>query len=265
MVEWKELAQEMNRLLRLKTHPIACKRLKKAEELNKIPGVQRPSPGFTFCQLPLLVRTQGMTIGMTRDDFEPTAKGTSLGWRCFRIQGLVPTTDEQVALEAESLTTLWFDNIEESKKQMDSYPVPPHIEALVLAPLDSVTFDPDFILTYANTAQLTLLMNGLQHKNFERFQFFFTGEGSCADGLPQCAVTGKPALSIPCVGERIFGFVSDDEMALAVPAEMMENGVEGMKALEARGVTYPMMPLGPMVNAATMLAQVYPPREPEAK
>lgn len=265
MNKWKKLTQEMNDLLRLKSHPIACKRLEKAEELDNIPEVQRPTPGFTFCQLPLQVRTKGVTIGMTTEDFAPTAEAISLGWRCFRVQGLAAATEEQVAAETQELTNIWFDNTTESKKHMDAYPTPPPIEALVLAPLGSVAFEPDFIMIYANTAQITILMNGLQHKNYERYQFFFTGEGSCADGLPQCAATGKPSLSIPCVGERAFGCVTDDEMILTLPADMLESGVEGVKSLKERGITYPIMPLGPAVNASNLLKVIYPPKETEVK
>ena len=80
----------------------------------------------------------------------------------------------------------------------------------MLAPLASGKFDPDVILIYGNPTQLMLLMNGLQFKDYERFQFFFIGEGACADGLAQCYTSGKPALAIPCFGERRFGGV--DEM-----------------------------------------------------
>ncbi|MCJ7655700.1 MAG: DUF169 domain-containing protein [Dehalococcoidia bacterium] len=57
-------------------------------------------------------------------------------------------------------------------------------------------------------------MNGLQFKDYERFQFFFIGEGACADGLAQCYTSGNPALAIPCMGERAFGTVTEDELVL---------------------------------------------------
>lgn len=261
MTTWNKLAQEMKSLLQLKTDIIAVKRLKKAQELEVIPNVQRPDPGFTFCQIPHRVRTQGLTIGLTKEDFAPTADASSLNWRCFRIQGLVSPTEEQIASEAQSLTKIWFDSIDVAEKHMDSYPTPSPIEALVLAPLNSATFEPDFILTYTNTAQMTLLMNGLQHKNYERYQFFFTGEGSCSDGLPQSAATGKPAMFIPCFGERAFGLVADDEVGMALPAGMLEDGVKGLKALKERGVTYPVPAIGSETNVIPIMEIQYPPHK----
>jgi len=71
----------------------------------------------------------------------------------------------------------------------------------------------------------------LRKNQDERFQFFFIGEGACADSPAQCYVTGKPALAIPCFGERRFGEVLDEEMVLALPPPMVELAIEGMRRL----------------------------------
>jgi uncharacterized protein (DUF169 family) len=141
---------------------------------------------------------------------------------------------------------------------MAEYPLIPPGEAAVLAPLASGKFHPDVILIYGNPAQMMLLMNGLQFKDYERFQFFFIGEGSCADGLAQCYTSGKPALAIPCMGERAFGAVTDDEMVMALPPGMMTKAVEGLKALKSRGISYPIMYLGPLCDPSPILMQIYP-------
>jgi len=247
--DWAGLTQEMERLLRLKAGPIAYKRLEKAAELDEIAEVMPLDRRASFCQVPAMVRTMGLTIGATRDNF---------GERCARINGLAPTTEKQVAWEAESFANTWFANVEEARKQMAAYPLVPPGEAVVLAPLAAGKFEPDVILIYANPAQMMLLMNGLQFKDYQRFQFFFIGEGSCADGLAQCYTTGKPALAIPCLGERSFGAVGDDEMVMALPPAMMAKAVEGLQALKARGIGYPIMYLGPLCDPSPVLVQIYP-------
>jgi len=185
--DWAGLTRDMENLLRLRTGPIAYKRLEKVGELAKIPEVIRLDHKATFCQVPAMVRGTGLTVGVTRDD---------LGERCARINGMAPSTEGQVAWETNSFATTWFASVEEARKQMVVYPLVPYGEAAVLAPLASGKFDPDVILIYGNPAQMMLLMNGLQFKDYERFQFFFIGEGSCADGLAQCYTTGKPALAM---------------------------------------------------------------------
>src|SRR3972149_8535958 len=238
----------MECLLRLKTSPVAYKRLEKVEELEKIPGVMRLNRKASFCQAPALARMGGMTVALTRDN---------LGERCARICGLAATTEKEVSWEANAFAHGWFANVEEARKQMAEYPLVPPGEAIVLAPLASGKFYPDVILIYGNPAQMMLLMNGLQFTDYERFQFFFIGEGSCADGLAQCYTTGKPALAIPCMGERAFGAVTEDELVMALPPGMMTKAVEGLKALKSRGIGYPIMYLGPLCDPSPVLTQVY--------
>jgi uncharacterized protein (DUF169 family) len=249
MIDWAGLTQEMERLLRLKAGPVAYKRLEKVTELGKIPEVVRLDRRASFCQVPAMVRTIGMTIAATRDNF---------GGRCARIHGLALSTQKQVAWEANSFANTWFANVEEARKQMAEYPLVPPREAVVLAPLAAGKFDPDVILIYGNPAQMMLLMNGLQFKDYERFQFFFIGEGSCADGLAQCYTTGKPALAIPCMGERAFGAVTEDELVMALPPAMMAKAVEGLQALKGRGIGYPIPYLGPLCDPSPVLTQIYP-------
>ena len=247
--DWAGLTQDIEHLLRLRTSPIAYKRLAKVEEMDTIPEVTRLDRRATFCQVPGMVRSMGLTLGVTRDNF---------GERCARINGLAPTTEKEVNWEAEGFANTWFANVEEARKQMAEYPLVPPGEAIVLAPLASGKFHPDVILIYGNPAQMMLLMNGLQFKDYERFQFFFIGEGACADSLAQCYTTGKPALAIPCMGERAFGAVTEDEMVMALPPGMMTKAVEGLKALKSRGISYPIMYLGPLCDPSPVLMQIYP-------
>jgi uncharacterized protein (DUF169 family) len=248
-VDWAGLSDALDRLLRLKASAVAYKRLEKLQELDKIPEVMPLDRHASFCQVPAMVRTMGLTISATRDNF---------GERCARINGLAPSTEKQVAWEAESFANTWFANVEEARKQMAAYPLVPPGEAIVLAPLAAGKFEPDVVLIYANPAQMMLLMNGLQFKDYERFQFFFIGEGSCADGVAQCYTTGKPALAIPCMGERAFGAVTEDEMVMALPPKMIAKAVEGLQALKSRGIGYPIMYLGPLCDPSPVLTQIYP-------
>ena len=248
-IDWAKLTHEMESLLRLKTSPVAYKRLEKMEELEKIPGVMRLNRKASFCQAPALARMVGMTVGITRDN---------LGERCARICGLAATTEKEVSWEANAFANTWFATVKEASKQMAVYPLVPPGEAIVLAPLGSVKVAPDVILIYGNPAQMMLLMNGLQFKDYERFQFFFIGEGACADGLAQCYTTGKLALAIPCMGERAFGTVTEDELILALPPGMMAKAVEGLQALRGRGIGYPIMYLGPLCDPSVVLTQIYP-------
>jgi uncharacterized protein (DUF169 family) len=248
-IDWAGLSQDMECLLRLKASPVAYKKLEKLGELDRIPQVMQLDRRATFCQLLALARNMGLTVAATRDNF---------GERCARINGLAPTTEKEVAWEAEGFANGWFANVEEARKQMAEYPLVPPGEAVVIAPLASGKFYPDVILIYGNPAQIMLLMNGLQFKDYERFQFFFIGEGSCADGLAQCYTSGKPALAIPCMGERALGAVTEDELVMALQPGIMAKAVDGLKSLKSRGIGYPIAYLGPLCDPSPILMQIYP-------
>ncbi len=249
-MDWGKAVQEIERLIKLKTHPVAYKRLENADDLTQIPKVRRMDRFFTLCQLIALVRTRGFTIGVTAED--------DLSPRCARIHGLAPMTEESVAEETIPLSTTWFANAEEAGKQLAAYPRIPPGKAIILAPLGSGKFEPDVVLIYGTPGQLVLMLNGLQWKDYERFQFFFVGEGSCADSLAQCYSSRKPSLAIPCFGEKRFGEVLDEEIVLALPPAMIEKAIEGMQKLAALGIRYPIPVYGAECDPLPALSRTDP-------
>jgi uncharacterized protein (DUF169 family) len=249
MAGWAESSLELERLLHLTTRPIAYKKLEKAAELEKIPRLRKFDRVFNFCQLPSLVRREGWTIGITR---------SNLGERCARLSGLAATTEEAKQREAETFARVtWFGTKEDAMKQQAEYPLIPPGEAVVLSPLQFVSFEPDVILVYGNPAQMSLLMNGIQFTNYELLRFSFIGEGACTDSLAKCYVTGKPSLAIPCTGERRFGSVTDDELVIALPPSIIGHAIDGLRGLHARGLRYPIWFIGPECDQNTSIASPY--------
>jgi uncharacterized protein (DUF169 family) len=252
MAIWAEMNEDFKTLLRLRTEPVAFRRLEKAEDLGKIANVVRVKQGFTFCQVPFLVRVLGQTVGITKED--------PIGDRCTRLHGLRAATEKSMQNEAVMLSTTWFASPEEALKQQHETPRVPVGEAIVVAPLGKEKFEPEVVSIYGNPAQVMMILCGLQKERYERFQFFFIGEGACADSMAQCYVSGKPALAIPCYGERAMGQVADDEIVIALPPGELERAVSGMKKLAKIGFKYPIPFIGGLADPAPILAQFYPDR-----
>jgi len=250
MHNWAELGTELENTLRLKTKIIAYRRLEKAEELDTIKNVVRIDHFFTFCQIPFMVRVNGITVGITKDD--------KVNPRCTRLFGLRPATEKSMNAEAAMLSTTWFRSPEEGLQQQRDYYRIPVGGAIVLAPLTKQKFEPEVLLIYGNPAQIMMLMCGLQKMKYERFSFSFIGEGACSDSLAQCYITGKPALSIPCYGERAIGGVSDDEVVIALPPGELERAISGLKELQKIGFRYPISFIGPLLDPTPMLTGIYP-------
>jgi uncharacterized protein (DUF169 family) len=250
MNDWAELGTELENTLRLKTKIIAYRRLEKAEEFDAIKNVVRIDRFFTFCQVPFMVRVNGITVGMTRED--------EIQDRCSRLFGLKQATEKSMNAEAAMLSSTWFRSPEEALQQQKDYYRIPVGGAVVLAPLAKQKFEPEVLLVYGNPAQIMMILCGLQKVKYERFSFSFIGEGACTDSLAQCYITGKPAVSIPCYGERAMGGVSDDEIAMALPPGELERTARGLKELAKIGFKYPINSIGPLLDPTPLLSGIYP-------
>jgi hypothetical protein len=90
MAAWAKIAAEFKSLLRLKTEHIVFRRL------DKIKNIVRITYGFTYCQVPFLVRVMWQAVGITKHD--------PIGVRCTRIHGLRQTTEKSMQIEAEMLS-----------------------------------------------------------------------------------------------------------------------------------------------------------------
>jgi len=249
MDNWSELGTELETALRLKTKIIAYRRLEKPEDLDNIKNLVRLDRFFTFCQVPFMVRVNGITVGITRED--------KIQDRCSRLFGLKQVSDKSKNAEAAMLSKTWFRSPEEALQQQNDYYRIPMGGAIVLAPLTKQKFEPEVVLIYGNPAQVMMVLCGLQKIEYERFSFNFIGEGACTDSLAQCYATGKPSASIPCYGERSMGGVADDEMAVALPVKELERAVTGLKELAKIGFKYPINSIGPWLDPTPLLSGIY--------
>jgi len=234
--EWEKLVRRMELLLRLRTFPVAFKLLEKKKMLPEIPFLRRMTHKVTLCQLITIVRTYDWTVGADLQDF--------LYPMCPSILGLAELPE--IYKDGTFRSIIWAKTREDGRKYENAIPRLPvgQHEAVVLAPLVYNPFDPDIVLIYANPAQIMLLINSLQFEDYEVMQFYCVGESSCSDAIARCYLEEKPFVSIPCYGERRYGHAQDDELVMALPAEMMEKALRGMEALYKKGIRYPISHAG---------------------
>lgn len=252
MGRWAERSEALKTRLKLRTEPIAFRRLADAAELKGIEGVIRWSQGCVFCQIPYMARVAKLTVAVTSED--------ELNHRCKRVHGLVESLDEHVEEECRQLSRTWMPSPEEAMKQQRYYPVVPPGQAIVAGPLAKAAFEPDMVMVFGNPAQIMMLLCGMQKVRYERFDFTFIGEGACMDSFGRYYATGKTSVAIPCYGERALGQVADDEIVVALPPEELDRVIEGLDTLAKSGFGYPISVIGGFTDPNPFLAQVYPDR-----
>ena len=229
--DWEKPIRRLEQLMRLKSFPVAFKLFEDRQALSEIPFIRRLNHKSTMCQLINLVRNFDWTVGAELDDFMSVV--------CPSIIGLTDIPDYMKDGTFRSI--VWTKSRADAKKYEAEIPRLPtgKYEAVAMAPLVYNPFDPDIVLVYANPAQMMLLINSLQFEDYEVMQFYCVGESSCSDAIVRCYQQRKPALSIPCYGERRYGHAQDDDMVMAIPAEMMDKALNGMEVLYRRGIRYP--------------------------
>ncbi len=247
--DWEKLTRRLELLMRLKSFPVAFKMIEKREGLAGIPFLRRPSGKRTLCQLITLVRNFDWTVGADLDDF--------LSPVCPSIIGLTDTPE--MHKDGTFRSIVWVKTREDGRKYEASIPRLPtgKYEAVAMAPLVYKPFEPDIVLIYANPAQMMLLINSLQFEDYEVMSFHCVGESSCSDAIARCYLTGKPAMTIPCYGERRYGHAQDEDLVMALPAGAMEKALRGMEALYRRGIRYPISYAGAEQDLATAFPMSY--------
>ena len=229
--DWEKPVRRMELLLRLKSFPVAFKMLENKDDLDQIPFMRRAAGKLTMCQLITRVRNFDWTVGATLEDF--------LGPVCPSIIGLSEVPE--LFSDGTFRSIVWVKTKADAQKYEQSIPRLPlgKYQAVAMAPLVYNPFEPDIVLIYGNPAQMMMLINALQFEDYEVMQFFCVGESSCSDAIARCYLTGKPALTIPCYGERRYGHAQDEDMVMALPVDKMDKALAGLEVLYRRGIRYP--------------------------
>jgi uncharacterized protein (DUF169 family) len=68
-------------------------------------------------------------------------------------------------------------------------------------------------------------LNGRGHADFSGIQ------SVCSDAVAQTYLTGKPNLSLGCDGSRTFSGITDDEIVMGFPAEMLPEIVDAVQVI----------------------------------
>lgn len=242
------LGKELEDLLRLRTRIIGFKRFLREEDLQSIPNLQRMGHYSYFCQLVTYCRTGSVPVGASKKDVTPN---------CATVVGLMEVPPE--GQDGMAFGKTWVTTKEDARKRMDSIPRIPVNEkgAILLSPLTVFEFEPDVILAYGTPAQMMFIINALQLTDYEVLHFYSVGETACSDALVRCYLTGKPALTIPCVGERRIGHVAEDELVFAIPPGHLKKVVDNMKELFKRGLWYPIRHRGTYADLSVMQHPAY--------
>ena len=156
-----EAAEFIRNNLRLKTFPIAVRFLKHKKDFPE--KTLQPSVGLgkkiTICQAVSMARIYGWTVGLTKDDLICVPAAIAFGFS---------TSTDSASSLAKLFCSGSYSKSEEighteaitiKRLEKDEY------EAILLAPLQRATFEPDTIAFYGNPAQLMRLVHAWTYRD----------------------------------------------------------------------------------------------------
>ena len=108
--------------------------------------------------------------------------------------------------------------------EMEEVPKIPHrtapFQVAVYAPLEKMPCPADLVLVRGTTTQLMMLVEAAQAAGVAP-DAPAMGRPTCA-ALPQALDSGKPAMSLGCIGNRVYTGLADGEGYVALPASAVD-------------------------------------------
>ena len=254
---YNQYGEELEQRVRLRTFPLALKLLEREEDIPE--GAQRPLQDFGYhlslCQSYQLSRRDGIAIAMLAKDmwcFEPVVGYGLMEPPEYFLEGhnrYSPYPYDVSTLEAGKHYAQEFPKLETGK-----------YVGVVSAPLRTANFEPDLVMIYCDSAQLSLLLLAREWKDGYNLKCALSSHAACVYTVVPAILTEQCQVSVPCRGDHYGAMAGDDEMIFTVPKEKIEELMAGLRFVEKNGSKLPrgyrFRPEYPMPESYEKIAQM---------
>lgn len=230
---YHEYGEELERRVRLKTFPLAVKLLEKEEDVPE--GAQRPVRDFGYhlslCQGFAMSRREGILLAMLKEDmwcFEPVIGYGLAEPPEYFLEGHNRFPEDVETLEVGSNYAREFPRLEVGK-----------YIGIASAPLTTANFEPDLVMIYCDSPQLSLLLLGREYKDGFSLKCSLSSHAACVYAVVPVVQSGECQVAIPCRGDRYRAMAGDDEMVFTVPKGKLEDLLLGLRRVDEYGSKLP--------------------------
>jgi uncharacterized protein (DUF169 family) len=214
--EYNSCGEDLERLLLLRTSPIAVKMLEKEEDIPE--GAIRPKKDRGYhiaqCQAFAMTRRQGATVAMLTEDH--------WCWAPLMGYGMVENPHDPFVDGLSSFPCLEYGKY----------------IGIVSAPLKTATFEPDMVLIYSNTAQLRVLLMVVKFQEKALISSEFDPIDSCIFSVVPTLLNGQYRITLPDPGDYERALAGEDEIIFSVPKDKLVGLVTGLRQMSERKQGY---------------------------
>jgi uncharacterized protein (DUF169 family) len=234
---------EVERLLRMKTYPIAAKMLKQKEDIPK--GAKRPKKQMghhlALCQAISMARREGESLALLKEDM----------WCYSPVIGLGIAAPPQYFLEGEFFYPQSARTPEIGRNWVQSFP---RLEAgqyigVAVAPIQKVDFVPDLFILYVDSLQLLELLMAKRWMDGGDVTATLSGASACVYTIVPVLEKKQFQVTIPCLGDRKRGVATDEEIIFSGSADRLSELAAGLSHLKEMGSGLP-LPMASQIEYA---------------
>ncbi len=206
--ELNKYGEDLEKLLMLRTSPIAAKMLETESDIPKDAVRPKKNRGYHLaqCQAFALSRREGTTVAMLKEDnWCPTS---------VMAYGLVKKPE----------------SVDKWSHPYDTFEYGKYI-GIVTAPLKSATFVPDVVLLYLKPSQLRCLLLSMKIEDVPQVSGHFFPP-SCGWSIVAPMKTGRYYVVVPDPGEYQRALTEEGDMMFSVPQARMQAMMAGLRQNE---------------------------------
>jgi len=221
--DFNSYGREIETLLQLRTSPIAIKLLETEGDIPEATIKPKRDLGFHLglCQAFAMSRREGAQVAMLKED----------NWCYAPVIALGLAEPPEFFLGGHTSFPVRIADSEAAKRLAN---LSPRLEygkyiGVVSAPLKTANFEPDLVVIYCDSAQLTCLLSGIKYKKGYQVTSTLEPGGACVQSTVPVIQSGDCQVTIPCMGDRNRALAQDNELIFSVPKSMLEDLVVGLK------------------------------------
>ena len=223
---FRESGRKLSEALRTRTKPLAVRFCKEEDELPKDAfwPLKRLKHRITTCQAINIARIYGYTVALTIEDEWCVPSMAFLGMTkipdYLRKGGFLWTFHTKDQRAAEHLFECYFDR----------YSLPPgSTKGVVFSPLEQTSVEPHLVVVYGTPGQAINVVKGVVWQRGEPLEAHFTGAATICICMARAYLEGSIQFSLPGGGEKVFAMTEEDEVAIVIPATLLNDVLEGIE------------------------------------
>jgi uncharacterized protein (DUF169 family) len=251
--DWKRDSGEIRRYCNLASAPVAVKLLRQVKELTEIKGLKQLQ-ATAPCHMAAYARyyKEEGVVGASAESLKCVWGAT--------CTGLMRSPER---LSDGELAWRYAKDSEAGKHIQEVMGVlgsrEKLFEAMVMAPLDIAPLDPDVVVLYVTPAQALRMVIAYAYESGEEVKSVITGQSSLCSSIAHAYQQKNLVVDLPCMGDRMFGLVQEQEMLVAFHHSRVGQIVEGLRATES----FSSHPFKPFLRWQVIFAPDMEPRRTE--